>query len=139
LLAASVLEEVLLWHNPVGVFSSEINVFHVLLAMQGITGTLCCEANLEIDTIVNNDVKSICELLDFISIADDIHNLFFVWLQDTMALNDLPNAFLQFSEGSVFRINLTLVANTDFLHFILKDLNVSIVNFSTINSYDGAD
>lgn len=42
--------------------------------------TFGLQVNFQVNTVVNDDVKFVLELLDFISVANNIHNFLFVWL-----------------------------------------------------------
>lgn len=58
-------------------------------------------------------MQSVCELLNLIGIAQDVDSLCLTRLQDVVALNNLPDAFLQFREGGVFSLDLRGVRDLD--------------------------
>ena len=106
MLAATILQEELFGYDLVGVFGSEVNVFQILLAVQRRANTFSSQANFKVDSVVDDDVESVLEFLDFISIAYYIDNFVFVRLEDAVSLDDLPDAFFVFCKGSVLCIDL---------------------------------
>jgi hypothetical protein len=121
------------------VLSSKVNVFEVLLAVQGRALTFGLKVDFEVHTIVNDDVQLVLELLNLISVATNIDNLLLVGLKDAMALDDLPDRLLVLGEGSELGVNLRLVGDADLLIVVLQNIFISVFDVLSIDCYNGAD
>lgn len=122
LLATTILEEELFGNDSVGVLSTKIDVpggsIHQWLAPESMPCTFGKQVNFQINTIVYDDVQLVLELLNFVSLADNIDNLLLVGFQDPVALDDLPNAILVLGESSEFSVDARLVRNANLLVFV---------------------
>ena len=105
-LAATVLKEELLCDDFVGVLCSKINVTKILFAEKSRAGTFSLKINFKVDTVIDNDMKFVLELLNFISVAHNINNFFFVRLQDTVSLDNFPDGFFVLGKSSELGVNL---------------------------------
>jgi len=72
-------------------------------------------------------MESVLELLHFIGIADHFDLPLVIWLEDSVSLNDLPNALFLFGEGSVLGWDFRLVLDGQFLCVILQNLHITVV------------
>jgi len=63
-------------------------------------------------------VEFVLEFHDFIGMADNIHDLLLIWLQDAVALDNLPDRFLILGESSEFSIDARFVRDADLLVFV---------------------
>jgi hypothetical protein len=61
--------------------------------------------------IVDNNVKSILKFHYLICITNNFNLSSLIWLQNSMSLNDLPDAFFLFSKSSVFSLNLWIICD----------------------------
>ena len=111
----------------VGVLSSEVNipgeiglwlVINSLLAVESSSNTFGLELNLYVNAVIDDDVKGILELLNFISRAYDSDLLFFFSLDDAVALNYFPDRVLVLGKGGVLSVNLTDVCDRELLSLI---------------------
>ena len=126
-LSATVLKEELSGNMFVGVLSSEVNipgeiglwlVINSLLAVESSSNTFGLELNLYVNAVIDDDVKGILELLNFISRAYDSDLLFFFSLDDAVALNYFPDRVLVLGKGGVLSVNLTDVCDRELLSLI---------------------
>lgn len=72
-----------------------------MLAVKCGSFSSCFKSNLKIDTIIDNDMKGVSELLDFIAVADYFNLTNVIRLEDSVSLDDLPDAFFCFGESCV--------------------------------------
>ena len=56
-----------------------------------------------------------------------------------MPLDDLPDTFLVFGEGSVLCVDLRLVRDLDFLWVVFKNFNVAVLELLLVNRDDGTN
>jgi len=82
-------------------------------------------------------VQRVLELLHFIGVADDLNLALLAWLEDTVPLDDLPDALLLLREGSVLGRNLGLVADRESLGIVLERLHVAVVQLLFVSLHDG--
>jgi len=139
LLPATVLKEELFWNNLVGVLSSEVDVSKILLTVQRGADTFGGQTDFKVNSIVDDDVEGVLEFLDFISVAHYVNHFVFVWLEDTVSLHDLPDAFFVLCKGSVLCVNLRLITNFDFFGVISEHFDIVVVNFTAVDRYDWAN
>jgi len=74
-LSASVFEEEGLWHIFMSIFSTKINQLKLFFAKEGKTDTLGSESDFLVNTIVDNNMKCILELLSLIRLTDNFNLL----------------------------------------------------------------
>jgi len=75
----------------VGIFGSKVDVTKILFAVQSRANTFCSKIYFQVDTVVNDDVKFVLKLLNFISVTNNINNFLLVRFENTMSLDNLPN------------------------------------------------
>ncbi len=78
-----------------------------------------------IHTIVDDNVKGVLELLDFVSHTAHCDGLLILGCDYTIALDYLPPRVLVLSKGCVLGINLANVCNLETLTFVLQDSNLA--------------
>lgn len=122
-----------------GILCSKIDVLEVLLAEERRADTFGLQIDFEVDTVVNNDVEFVLELLYFISVANNVYYFFFVRLENTVSLHHFPDGLLVLGEGCVLCINFGFVGDSDFLCVISKHLDIAVIDILTVNSDYWAD
>jgi hypothetical protein len=109
----------------VGVFSSKVDVLALLqlFAEESIPGAPRMQIDLQVDSVVDDDVEFVLELLHLIGIAADINHLLLVGLEDAVALDDFPDGLLVFGESCVFGVDLGLILDSDLLILVLQNFH----------------
>jgi hypothetical protein len=72
-------------------------------------------------------MKSITVLSDVIGAAYDLNLSFIVWLEDSMSLDNFPDAFFLFGESSVLSWNFGLILDLKLLGNIFENIDISVV------------
>jgi hypothetical protein len=112
------------------VFGAEVDLAQVSLLTEK-CGTLASssQSNFKVLTIVDDDVKRVSELHDFVSIANYLNLSFFIRFQLTISLYDFPNSVLQLRESRVLSYDLRFVVNLECLWYIFQNSDVSPIEF----------
>jgi hypothetical protein len=137
LLSSSVLKEEFFGDVLMGILSSEIDNLKLLLAIKSGSFTSCFKSNFKINTVIDDDMKGVGELLDFIAVADYFNLTNVVWLEDSVSLDDLPDGFFCFGESGVLGWDSGVVFDFELLGNILKHINILIIKhiLISINSW----
>jgi hypothetical protein len=139
LLSASVLEEEFLGDILVSILGSKINNFQWLLAVKSRSFASCFEGNFKIHTVVDDDVKRIGELLNLVSVTDNLNLTFITRLENSVSLDDLPDTFFLLGESCIFGWDLGVVSDFECFSDILENVNILIIKnlLISINCWSG--
>jgi len=110
-----------------GVLSSKIDNLEWLFAIKSRSFTSGFKLDFKIDTIVDDDMKSITVLCDIVGVTDYFNLTFIVRLKNSMSLNNFPDALFLFCKSCVLSWNLRLVLDLKLLGNILEYLNILVV------------
>lgn len=117
-LAATILKEELPRDGLVSVLGSKVNHAHWNLGVESVTGSTGTKLNLYIHAVVDNDMESVLELLHFIRNTTHGDGLLLLGLDDTIALDDFPDAVAILCEGSVLSVNLANIGDLERLALV---------------------
>jgi len=89
-----------------GVFCTKVDCLERVFTVQGRTYTFCSESDFKIHSIIDDDVKSVLELLDLIGVTNNLNLALITRLEYSLSLDDLPDAFFLLGEGRVLSWDL---------------------------------
>jgi hypothetical protein len=115
------------------ILSAKIDCLQNLLTEKCGSFSSCFKLDFKINTIVDNDVKSITVLCDVIGVTHDFNLTFIIWLEDSVSLNDFPDALFLFGESRVLSWNLGLILDLKLLGNIFKNIDISIVKYFLVS------
>ena len=95
-----------------GVFCLKVDNVERVLAVESGACSFGPESHFKINSVVDDDVESILEFLNFVSIANYIDLTFIVWLKHSVPLDDLPDALLVLCEGGILSRNLRFILDS---------------------------
>ena len=118
-------------YSLVSVLSTEIDVGHRRLGVhiESVANALSLELDLDIHTIVDNNVESVLESLNFIGNTTHRDGLLFLGLDHAIPLDHLPDRVLVLGERGIFGVNLTYIRDFECLAFVNKHFDLSKVQF----------
>lgn len=118
-----------------GVFCLKVDSGETVLAVESRTCSFGPEGYFKINSVVDDNMESILEFLNFVSIANYVNLTLIVWLKHSVPLNDLPDALLVFCEGGVLSRNLRLILDSKFLSLVCKHLHAAVIKLISISLY----
>ena len=110
-----------------GVLSTKIDNLEWLFAIKSRSFTSSFKLDFKIDTVVDDDMKSITVLCDIVGVTDNFNFTFIVRLKSSMSLNNFPDALFLFGECCVLSWNLGLIRDLKLLGNILEYFNILVV------------
>jgi hypothetical protein len=110
-----------------GVLSTKIDNLEWLFAIKSRSFTSSFKLDFKIDTVVDDDMKSITVLCDIVGVTDNFDFTFIVRLKNPMSLNNFPDALFLFGECCVLSWNLGFIRDLKLLCNILEYFNILVV------------
>lgn len=117
------------------VFRLKVDKAETVLAVESRACSFGPESYFKINSVVDDNMESILEFLNFVSIANHVNLTLIVWLKHSVPLDDLPDALLVFGEGCVLSWNLRLILDSKFFSLVCKHLHTTVIKLISVGLY----